>query len=212
MRRFTYYIVASILVLSGCVDEIDLNVDTEQRTLVVDGFVSDIEGEFTLKLSQSSVIGVGRDNILDPVTGAKVILMNDQGGAFPYEEGEAGNYILRSFIAQRNVAYNIDIVLPEGQHFQSKPASVRSSSSIDGVSFEVGEKTFRNNLGEFVTQEVISVQLETNITDTQVAPYLRWRVSGEYALTENYRDALSPRTCYIRSNLDLNDIRIFDAT
>jgi hypothetical protein len=202
----------SLIVLISCVDEIDLNVDTEQRTLVVDGFVSDVEGEYTLELSESSVIGVGRDNILTPVEGAVVTLMSDNGGSFSYEEIEPGTYTLNSFAAQRDVAYNIDIVLSTGEHYQSRPSELRSSSDIQSVSFEVGEQTFRNNLGEFVTQDIISVQLESDIPDTQEAPYLRWRVSGEYALTENYPDAISPRTCYIKTNLDLNDIRILDAT
>ena len=212
MKNLWFYSVLLILILVGCVDEIDLNVNTEQRTLVVDGIVTDVENNFTLSLSQSSVIGVGRDNILDPVSGARVQLMDDQGGVFLYEEVESGAYELSSFMAQRNVAYYIDIILSDGQHFQSKPSFLRSNSEIDGVSFEVEEQTFRNNLGEFVTQEVISVNLETNIPTSQEAPYLRWRVIGEYALTENYRDAISPRTCYIKNTLDLNDIRILDAT
>jgi len=212
MRRFAYFIILSLIIISGCVDEIDLNVDTQQRTLVVDGYVSDILGNFTLELSQSSVIGVGRDNILDPVSGAIVFLKDDQGESYQYEETDAGTYELQSFEAQRNVSYFIDIVLSDGQHFQSHPSKLRSRSSIDGVNFEVGEKTFRNNLGEYVTQTVIGVQLETNIPSSQEPPYLRWRVGGEYALTENYPNALSPRTCYIGTNLDLNDIRILDAT
>ncbi len=210
--NFKYCILLLFLLFISCVDEIDLDVDTDQRTLIVDGFISDIEGDFSVKLSLSSVIGVGRDNILDPVSGAMLRLIDDKGGSYPYVENEAGLYTLSSFVALRNVAYHIDIVLSNGQHFRSNPSKLRTSSSIDGVNFEVGEKTFRNNLGEFVTQDVISVQLETNIPASQEAPYLRWRVAGEYALTENYPNAISPLTCYIGSNLDLNDIRIFDAT
>lgn len=64
---FLTLLIASTIGLWSCIDEIGLNVDTEQRTLVIDGFVTDSLGDFTLKISQSSVIGIGNDNILDPV-------------------------------------------------------------------------------------------------------------------------------------------------
>lgn len=212
MERIKYSVIVFCVFLFSCVDEIDLNVDTEQRTLVIDGFVSDIEDDYILELSQSSVIGVGRDNILDPVPGASIRLLDDQGGEFAYTEVDDGSYVLNGFQAARDVAYYIDIVLTSGEHYQSVPSKLRSGSTIDAVSFEIGDKTFRNNLGEFVTETIISVQLESNIAAVQEAPFLRWRVSGEYALTENYPNAISPRTCYIPANLDLNDIRILDGT
>ena len=82
MKKILFLTTITILLagIFACVDEIKLNVDTEQRTLVVDGFVTDSLGDFRLKLSQSSVIGIGNDNILDPVADASVQLMDTEGG------------------------------------------------------------------------------------------------------------------------------------
>ena len=112
MKKYIYHFLLFSLAIGiwSCVDEIGLNVDTEQRTLVVDGFVTDSLGNFNLKLSQSSVIGVGNDNILTPIPGATVQLMDSEGQVYPYTAEEEGIYTLSAFKALRGKEYFIDIV------------------------------------------------------------------------------------------------------
>lgn len=196
----------------SCIDEISLNVDTEERTLVVDGFISDFTADYTLKLSLSSVIGIGNDNILDPVPGATVVLLDDRGETYPYQEVEQGIYNLTGFAAERLKSYQIDITLPDGRRFQSKPQQLRSSSLIDDISYEIEEKSFRNNAGDINTELVLSMLISTDISQAAEPPFLRWRVEGEYQLQEGFPGALNLRRCYVKENLDLNDIRIFDAS
>ena len=214
MKRYILYtiIIALSIGIWSCVDEIALNVDTDQRTLVVDGFVTDSLGDFQLKISQSSIIGIGNDNILDPVSGATVQLLDTDGGSYPYAElaDEPGVYELYTFKAQRGKAYFIDVILPDGKQYQSQPSQLRSSSKIDNISYEINEETFRNNAGELITQNIIAAKIATDVSDADEPPFLRWRVSGEYQVQENYPMALSPQRCYAKVNLDINDIRIFD--
>ncbi len=213
IKNLRYSILACFcLSLFSCVDEIDLNVDTEQRTLIVDGFVSDFNADYTLKLSLSSVIGIGNDNILDPVPGATIRLLDDRGGIFPYDEEEPGVYRLKGFAAERLTSYQIDISLSDGRRFQSKPQELRSSSLIDSISYSIEEKSLRNNAGDFNSQLFISMLISTDISEAEEPPFLRWRVEGEYQLQEGFPGALNLRRCYIKENLDLNDIRVFDAS
>lgn len=209
---FLTIIAAFIISLFACVDEIKLNVDTEQRSFVVDGFVTDSLGDFKLEISQSSVIGIGNDNILDPIPNATIQLLDTDGGSYPYEElvDDPGIYMLYNFKALRGKEYFIDIILPDGKHYQSTPSAVRSSSKINNISYEVTEETFRNNAGQLVTQDIISAKIATDVSEAETPPFLRWRVEGQYQLQENYPRALSPKRCYIDVDLDLNDIRIFD--
>ena len=117
---FFLFIFSLLCSIYACIDEIKLNVDTEQRTLVVDGFVTDSLGDFQLKLSQSSIFGIGNDNILEPETGATVALVDTDGGIYSYAElAEAGGvYQLQQFKAERGKTYYIDIVLQNGKHYQ----------------------------------------------------------------------------------------------
>lgn len=213
-----YIFITTILALTigifSCVDEIKLNVDTDQRSIVVDGFVTDSLGNFQLKLSESSVIGIGNDNILDPIPGASVQLLDTDGGNYPYIESNEtpGIYELFSFKAQRGKSYFIDITLPDGRHYQSTPTALRSSSKIDNISYEVNEETFRNNAGELVTENILAAKIATDFSAATSPPFLRWRVFGEYQVQENYPMALNPKRCYVTVNLDVNDIRIFDAS
>ncbi len=216
MKKYIFIttVLALLIGISSCIDEIKLNVDTEQRSLVVDGFVTDSLGDFQLKLSQSSVIGIGNDNILDPIPNATVALMDTDGETYPYVESieSPGIYELFNFKAERGKSYFVDIVLPDGKHYQSTPAELRSSSKIDNISYDVNEETFRDNAGELVTENIISAKIATDFSDAAVPPFLRWRVSGQYQVQENFPMALNPKRCYVSVNLDINDIRIFDAT
>ncbi len=202
-----------LLCLSACIDEIKLNVDTEQRTLVVDGFVTDSLGDFQLKLSQSAIIGIGNDNILDPIADATVNLMDTDGGIYPYLElaDDVGIYQLEQFKAQRGKAYFIDIVLLDGKHYQSKPSRLRSSSKIDKISYTVSENTYRNNIGDLVTEEIITLNINTDVSDAELPPFLRWRVEGEYVIREISPGNLNPKRCFVTNNLDQNVISVFDA-
>lgn len=200
-----------IYTIFSCVDEVNLNVDTTQRSVVIDGFVTDSLGDFTLKISESSVIGIGNDNILDPISGAKASVVDSDGTTYPYQEVENGTYLLNSFKAFRGKSYYVDIVLPDGRHYQSKPSSLRSSSLIDDITYEVREESFRNNAGALVIENRIYTKIATDVSKAESPPFLRWRVRGEYQFLEAYRGALNPRYCYIPINLDINDIRIFNA-
>lgn len=216
MRMPFYYLIFFCLLfyLGACIDEIKLNVDTEQRTLVVDGFVTDSLGDFQLKLSQSSVIGIGNDNILDPESGATVNLLDTDGGSYPYAESaaDAGIYILEQFKVERGKQYFIDIVLQNGKHYQSTPSQLRSSSKIDNISYTVFESTYRNNIGDLVTDELISLNIDTDVRDAESPPFLRWRVEGQYVIREISPGNLNPKRCFVTNNLDQNVISVFDAS
>ncbi len=211
---FSSIFLGFLLGLSACIDEIKLNVDTEQRTLVVDGFVTDNLGDFQLKLSQSAIFGVGNDNILDPESGAMVTLSDTDGGSYPYTELEedAGIYELKEFKAERAKTYFIDIVLQNGKHYQSKPSKLRSSSKIDNISYTVSENTFRNNVGDLVTEERIALKIDTDVRAAVEPPFLRWRVEGEYVIREAGGVNLNPKRCFVTNNLDQNVVSVFDAS
>ena len=212
MKKYIFLLLIIPLGFWACIDEIKLNVDTEQRTVVVDGFVTDSLGDFSLKLSESSVIGIGNDNILDPISGANIRLMDDSGTSYPYVESEIGEYELREFKALRGRQYFIDIILSDGRHYQSIPAALRASSQIDTITYEVREETFRNGAGEITTENLISVNIATDFSQAASLPFLRWRVAGEYQIQEGYPGALNAGRCYVKTNLDINDIRVLDAS
>jgi len=130
MYKITLYIGLFLFIafLAGsCIDDIDLNVDKEQRNVVVDGFIADSLAEYIIDVSYSSIIGVGTDNVQEPVTGADV-----------------------------------------------------------------------------------KVRLTTDLSGLETRPILRWRVIGEYEFHEAFPEAQSLRWCYIKDNVDLNQISIFN--
>mgnify|MGYP000507114591 CR=1 FL=1 len=43
-------------------------------------------------------------------------------------------------------------------------------------------------------------------------PFLRWRVQGEYVLRETAPGLLNPKRCFIKVNLDQNQVRVLDGS
>lgn len=99
--------------------------------------------------------------------------MDTDGGNYPYAESQEkpGTYELFSFKAARGKSYFIDITLSGGKHYQSKPEQLRSSSSIEAISYEVNEETYRNNAGELITENIVSTNISTDFSQSAVPPF-----------------------------------------
>lgn len=211
MIRFNPYISLSILMIFcwSCIDEINLDINTEQRSVVIEGLITDSLDIQEVTVSLSSVIGIGNDNILTPVSNATVKLQDDLGNEFEYSEDGNGKYLLEK-AADRGVMYNIEVTLPDGEVYKSIPAAVSVASSIDSVGWAVVDESTRNNAGELVERVNMKLNAFTKF-ETDARPYLRWRVKGIYELVEGAPGLLFPLRCYITNLIDLNKIRIFDS-
>ncbi len=211
MRRdkYIFFICCIIFIASSCVDEIDLNINTEQRSLVVDGIITDSLNYNSLKISLSSVIGIGNDNILDPVSNATVNLMNSNGDSYPYIEVSDGKYEV-AHAAERGIEYYIDIVLENGKHYQSRPASLRSSSTIDSLKWGVVDGSYVNTAGQFIEESLLNINGFISVPSGADRPYLRWRVEGMFEFVESFPGLLNPKHCFIPDKLDISNIKIFD--
>jgi hypothetical protein len=58
--------------LIGCIDEIRLKIDDDNKSLAIEGLISDIFDTYQIRVHYSAVIGVGNDNVLEPISGAQV--------------------------------------------------------------------------------------------------------------------------------------------
>ena len=193
----------------ACIDEIDLNIDTDQRKLAVDGFIADSLDNYSISLSYSSVIGEGTDNIQHPVSGAKIKVLDELGTAYVFQETEEGIYT-HLMEAEIGKEYYLDIQTPDGRHIQSKPQSIRSSPTIDTSKLQIETRDYLNSAGNFVSEQEAIVRIDTRIEEGEKRPYLRWQVEGEYEFRENYPMALNKRICYIPDRLGLNQLNVFN--
>ncbi len=206
-------IPATLLLLSllfaRCISEINLDIDSNRTWVNVDGLVTDSLQVQTIKIKRSAVIGVGNDNILPPVEGCAVKVLDDAGQSFDFTETEPGVYT-REMQGLPGRAYQVEVKMPDGKTILSRPSVLVEAPPLLPITAEITEKTIIGANGRATTTNQLSLGMNTELGAVSQRPYLRWRATGEYEFKENFPMALSTKTCYIKNNLDFNNIKIFD--
>ncbi len=197
-----------LVLLMSCIDEITLDLDTEERFLIVGAQLSDQPDTYDITLNQSPIIGVGTDNILDPVIGAMVFLEDDLGNTIGFIENDTFPGTYSAYLElETDRQYRLNLILSDGIIIESTPERIPESKAIiTELDFDVMEVELINESGNVGVQEF--VELYVNNAPFAERTYSRWRVEGEYQFIEKYPRALNPRNCYIKDNVDLNNVRI----
>ncbi|MBK8566508.1 MAG: DUF4249 domain-containing protein [Saprospiraceae bacterium] len=196
------------LLLVRCIDEVKLDIDSNRTWVNVDGLVTDSLQVQTIKIKRSAVIGVGNDNILTPVEGCTVKVLDDGGQSFDFTETEPGVYT-HEMQGVPGRTYYMEAKLPDGKTILSRPSVLMKAPPLLPITAEVTQKTTIGTNGRAITTNQLSLGMNTEIGASE-RPYLRWRATGEYEFKEAYPMALNTKTCYIKNNLDFNNIKIFD--
>ncbi len=207
----------SLLLLSlsflmySCIDEITLDIDNDTRFIIVDGLVTDVAGLYSVRVNNSPVIGVGNDNILEPIEGCQVNLMDNTGRAIAFIESteERGTYERNLVGLDLDKSYHIEVVLPDGDVIVSEPQSLPSAFvPIESVDWDVIDVEFINETGNVATRPFVEIYV--NSAPIENDGFVRWRVDGEYDIVERAFGLLNPRHCYVKQSIDINNLLISD--
>lgn len=193
-----------------CVDQISLKIDGSPRNVVVDGQLTDSLMDHLIKIRYSAALGVGNDNILEPLPGASVTIIDNDNSKFKFSETKPGIYLLR----MKGVAgksYYIEIILADGKKIKSDPQLLTAAPPIGKITTEVKDETFINASGNISIDTRLILKMNVDLNGVTNSPYLRWRAEGEYEFREAYPMALSTKICYVKNNVDLSNLRIFDS-
>lgn len=202
-------IVFWTLILSqGCVDEVNLKIDQDLQKITIVGLISDSLREHKIEIFRSAVLGLGQDNIYEPISQAKVTVHDDAGTVIPFvESATPGTYsTMVQGVAGRQ--YWLEAELPDQTFIKSEPALLLPSPPIDSLTYEVGKFTFINNLSQLVEVEQVFVKANTQVEPATKQKF-RWRVEGEYEFHEY--EGPGSKFCWIKNNVDFNQLYIFDA-
>jgi hypothetical protein len=211
MRTTKYIFIGIILLMFSCVEEIELDIDTDETSIVIDGLIADELAEYEIRVNNSAVIGVGNDNILTPVSGAEVLVMDEDQNAVRFIEKDSNPGVYKAVMqGEMGKAYHVKVTLPGGTIISSEPEIIPEKTFIDSLYFDVNVERELNASGNSVTSEFVDVFLNTTVEEEN-RPYLRWRVSGEFEFQELYPMAFNPRRCFIKDNIDINSLLIFNS-
>jgi hypothetical protein len=169
--KISFFILLSLFVFTSCQDVIDLDVPDGEVQLVVDGWLTNQVGEKQVLLATTANYF---ENTEPPrVTGALVILNNENGAVDTLEEKEAGVYVT-THVGVIGEVYHIYIRTAAGEEYRSNPETLRSVPAISAIYATFKEETVFEDEGYYV-----SIDTEEPLG---VGDYYRWKqyVNEEY--------------------------------
>ena len=118
----TLLLLLSVLLLSGCIEQIDFDSDRRGGFLVVDGRIHEGPGPYSLELYRTT----GEGSPTQPVTGAVISIFDEQGNREYYFEAEDGVYLTPGDMVQgrKGGTYYIEIELGGGFVYRSEPGTI----------------------------------------------------------------------------------------
>lgn len=110
MRKQSIYPVlffAAVIGLSSCEKVIDVNLDSSANQIVIEGNITNQQGEQAIKISQS--VPYTDSNVYPAVTGATVRVTDDAGGSWIFNEAQPGNYTIGSLKGVPGHTYTLHV-------------------------------------------------------------------------------------------------------
>lgn len=215
MRKINLYInpfsslsLLLLLLCGGCIKELNFELGKQENLVVIYGTLSDQAGRHTFRVTRTNAFEKQVDG--DPISGAKLWVIDGQGQKLPFVELEAGTYMLQDtlFRAKPGEIYQLEATLPGGEQFRSDPeimpAPVKIDKAYPGVEVKDNDQT-------------LQIYTDVNIPADPQGVFLRWDVTRIWRRTsvdlatlfQDYSRFGPPDVCYMTEDPELNAVRIF---
>jgi hypothetical protein len=136
LKRLIYIF---LLLPMACIDPYKVEVPEGQQLLTVEGIIHSGPGPQVITLTRSATYGSAFQGLIRPVTGATVVVRDNEGIlTFLEESGQArGSYFTPSgFRAEIGKSYTLQIQTAEGKVYTSLPERVEAVPLIDNITFK----------------------------------------------------------------------------
>lgn len=161
--------------IGGCIEPFEPDFELNTSYLVVTGIITDLQPAHAEIMKPVPRYAKLRN--VERVSGAIVILYDDQGNQEQLFERKAGYYegISKGVVGRK---YHINIQLPDNDIIVSTPQELNASPAIDSLSIE--PITYYKSYGNITVEaKGINLNLDMNNSDT-LARYYKWTLGGTY--------------------------------
>ncbi|MFT4665472.1 MAG: hypothetical protein ACI8YQ_004032 [Polaribacter sp.] len=141
-------LLLTLFFLTSCQDVIDLEVEDGEVQLVVDGWLTNQNGEKQAILSTTA--NYFNSSIGPFVENAFVVLNNEQGPIDTFYEKSNGLYVT-DFVGEVGETYHIYIRTSSGEEYKSNPELLRSVPLITAINSEFKEETTFDDEGYYMS-------------------------------------------------------------
>lgn len=166
-----------ILITAACVDRITFDaIESATYGMVVDGFISDQPGPYTVNVSSSFDPQSSR-NLKSPVQRLTIQLMDNVGNKETLTEVSPGNYQTAAdgIRGVTGRAYTLTIRTPDGREYMSRPDTIPAPARIDSLYYQYTVARDQNGDDQpgfdFYTD---------NTSGTTGSRWWKWRFTGTF--------------------------------
>lgn len=181
MKR-SLMIYGLLLTCWACVDRINFDVGTpETFPIVIDGYISDEPGPYTIKISKSFDIE-SKQSIKTPISVRRLVLADDLGNSEQLTEVTDGEYQTSPTGMQGKIGrtYTLEVELLDGRIFRSKPDPLLPGGSVDDVFAQYEEKKNNDGASEYGFNILFN-----SSAGAQENYYFLWKFVGTFQVETN---------------------------
>lgn len=192
IKRIIYIIYILFLLPFSCIDPYNLALEEGEQLLSVEGFINNLPGPHTIKLTRTDTYGSVFEGLIRPVRQAQVSVRDSEGLVTFLEENDPGEYKTPvGFQAKIGLSYTLQIRLLDGKEYASFPERVNSVAPIDSLSVRSVRLATDNRL-----QDRFGVQIIANFKDpSDQNNFYYWRMSpGAFVVVANPELYTNPPT------------------
>jgi hypothetical protein len=190
MKYFIYIIVLyiSLLTFSSCEEVIVLDLNDAEPRLIIEGFLTDQAGPYTIKISKSAKFY--DDNTFPLQSGASVVITDDNGNEDVLTEVSTGVYQTSAIQGKRGTTYTLTVGY-EGKTYSATCKMPDQQILIDSLVSEFKESSFFREEG-YYTRAYFN-------DPVGVANYFRFNVfvNGEVYVFEDGEDKTEDDNFYL---------------
>ncbi|MCE7992173.1 MAG: DUF4249 domain-containing protein [Roseivirga sp.] len=201
-----------VLLVQGCSEVVNLKTELGPSQLLVFGRITDgLEGNI-IQLSRTSTFNGEQE----PVTGAVVKVVAEDGNTEHYLEVESGEYELanESLTGQPGMSYYLEIDVPGGKTYRSTPEIMPENNTVDILDFEAGPIRIPIENNAEISRNMVSLFMRSEFLDVDQDFYIRWNLIETYLFPERPKMVNSPdyppQWCYITNDLEGQSVFLHD--
>jgi len=213
-------LILSIILFTSCIEQFDFKNTEVKPALVVEGFISDVSYNesfllpndaryFGVKLKYTSIVTNKYDEV---VYDATVRLISEDGFYWNYSPEYVDGtfqYLLkdRNFHVEIGKKYKIQIVLANGDTYESDFTGMEAAQPMGDISFEETEMTTTKYImGELELVNVSGIDVFITIPETENPSNYRWDIMPSWMfIAPNASEASPYKTCYVTGLYYLRD-------
>lgn len=206
-------IVLLIIAFIRCTEVYNPNVSSDTKALIVEGLITDEAGPFTIKLFEA--VPISFDSVVDSktVSGAKLIVTENENKTYVLTETTAGTYSTPSnFITKVGNSYKLHITTKDGNIYESNAEKLLSPQTYDSIRGIRATEDYLNGNNELqhAAGADILVNLFKSLSDSVVSCRFNSKIVIQYLYTARDLDLNGKEitdwhwVCFGWSTYDLN--------